>query len=304
MSTSLGETVGSGQIVVVGAHIQGLFMKVHTVPREGESVLGDAFQEPVDGGKATNQAVCAARLGAPVRFVTVLGNDDRGQRWRTLLEDEGIVMRWTITTDKPTDIGFVMLPPSGIPAIVTALEANLELNTTTIEQLADAFAGASIVICQLEASQEAALAAFRMAKQAGALTILNPSPAAKLTKGLLELTDILIPNEHEAAWLLQASGTPDQLARKLQRACKDCCIIVTAGEQGAYICDRHGSTAHIPTPKVAVVDTTGAGDAFVGALAVRLRAGDELEDAVQFAVRTASLTVTREGTIPSYFFGR
>lgn len=209
-------------------------------------------------------------------------------------------MRWTITSEKPTDIGFVMLAPSGVPAIVTALEANLELDTITIEKLDEAFANSSIVICQLEASQEAAVAAFRAARKVGALTILNPSPAQSLSEELLSLTDLLVPNEHEAARLLGIVGEPQDLARRLQRACRDCCIVVTAGSLGAYACDAEGEALHIPAPQVDAIDTTGAGDGFVGSLAVRLRAGDGLEKALRYAVRAASVTVTREGTLPSY----
>jgi ribokinase len=276
-------------------------MRVAQVPLEGESVLGYGFDEPIDGGKATNQAVCAARLGAEVRFVTVLGNDERGRRWRAFLEDkERVDMRWSFTSERPTDVGFVMIGPKGIPAIATALDANLELDSAHVDKASGAFAGGSVAICQLEASQEFALATLRAARANGSLTVLNPSPAAELLAEFVDVTDVLVPNEYEAARLTREEGAPAELARLLHRDWPRSCIIVTAGEAGAYVCDSRGDEYHAPAPSVDVVDTTGAGDAFLGALAVRLRAGDGLAEAVGEAVTVASRSVTLEGSIPSY----
>jgi ribokinase len=287
-------------IVVVGAHIQGLFMRVSAVPMEGESVLGHSFEEPVDGGRATNQAICAAGLGAPVRFLTVLGNDERGSRWRRLLERRAIDMRWAITSHKPTDIGFVLLAPNGAAAVATAMEANRELDGNMVSRMRDAFDDAAVVLCQLEAPQEAALAAFAAARAVGAPTILNPSPPQNLTEELLSLTDLLVANVHEAAWLLGVPAPPPELTRRLQRACPGTCVIVTAGADGAYAHDVDGNEARCPAPAVQVVDKNGAGDAFAGALAVRLRAGDTLEAAMRYAVVAASLSVTRSGSAAAY----
>lgn len=291
---------GAGSIVVVGAHIQGLFMRVSALPKEGESVLGHSFEEPVDGGRATNQAICGARLGAPVRFLTVLGNDERGSRWRRLLELEGIHMGWAITSTKPTDIGFVLLAPNGTAAVATAMEANRELDGSAVWGMRDAFDDAAVVLCQLEAPDEAAVAAFAAARDVGAPTILNPSPPQNLTEELLSLTDLLIANVHEASWLLGVSAPPPVLASRLQRACPGTCVIVTAGAAGAYACDPSGRELAVPAPAVDVVDKNGAGDAFAGALAVRLRAGDTLEAAIRYAVIAASLSVTRTGSAAAY----
>lgn len=289
-----------GSIVVVGAHIQGLFMRVPAVPREGESVLGHSFEEPFDGGRATNQAICSARLGAGVRFLTVLGNDERGSRWHRLLENEGIDMRWAITSQKPTDIGFVLLGPNGAGAVATAMEANRELDGDAVSRMRDAFDDAAVVLCQLEAPQEAALAAFTAARAVGAPTILNPSPPQNLTEELLSRTDLLVANVHEAAWLLGVPEPPPELARRLQRACPGTCVVVTAGADGAYACDGRGNEVWVPAPALDVVDKNGAGDAFMGALAVRIRAGDTLQAALRYAVITASLSVTRPGSAASY----
>jgi ribokinase len=291
---------GVGSIVVVGAHIQGLFMRVSAVPKESESVLGHSFEEPVDGGRATNQAICAARLGVPVRFLTVLGNDERGSRWRQLLELEGIDMGWAITSQKPTDIGFVLLAPNGTAAVATAMEANRELDGNAVSGMRDAFDDAAVVLCQLEAPDEAAVTAFAAARDVEAPTILNPSPPQNLTEELLSLTDLLVANVHEASWLLGVSAPPPVLASRLQRACPGTCVIVTAGAAGAYACDPAGNELSVPALAVDVVDKNGAGDAFAGALAVRLRAGDTLEAAIRYAVIAASVSVTRAGSAATY----
>jgi ribokinase len=269
---------------------------VDAVPAEGESVLGRGFDEPWDGGKGSNQAVAAARLGAPTVLVAVLGSDERGRRWRAFFEREGIETRWCFEVDGPTDVGFVLLPPSKVPAIASAMERNGEL-TRHVAAAEPAIASASVVVSQLETPQDAALAAFRIARQAGALTVLNPSPAASLDPEFVALTDVLVPNEHEAAALGGSRGGPADLAAAL--AARVPAVIVTAGEAGAFLA-ADGQVEHIRAPEVEVVDTTGAGDAFIGALAVRLREGAALREAVAFAVGAATLSVTRPGSMPSY----
>jgi ribokinase len=300
MGISLGATVGSGPIVVAGAHVQGLTMEVAQVPAAGESVLGHGYAEPVDGGKATNQAVCAARLGADVRFVTVLGDDERGRRWHDFLVGEHVDMRWAFTSGRPTDVGFVLIGPDGIPAIATALDANQDLDPRHFEERADVLDGASAVVCQLEASPDFAGAAFRHARTRHVLTILNPSPAQSPPADLVALTDVVIPNEHEAAYLTGRAGDPRELAVQLHRAWPRSCVILTAGEAGVFVCDPDGAQLQVPAPVVDVADTTGAGDAFLGALAARLQGGDALPEAIEAAVIAASHSVTRPGSIPSY----
>ena len=165
------------------------------------------FEEPADGGKSSNQAVAAARLGAPTVFVSVVGSDERGRRALELLRGQGVDTRFCFQVAGPTDVGFVVLPPSRIPAIATAGERSRELDTAAIERASEAIRSASLVVCALEAPQEAALAAFRIARASGAGTVLNPAPAAELDPELLELTEILVPNENEAAALAAVEGS-------------------------------------------------------------------------------------------------
>jgi ribokinase len=286
-------------IVVAGAHGQSLCLRVDSVPREGETVLAVGFEEPEDGGKASNQAVAIARLGAPVCLVTLLGSDERGRRWRALFERSTIDTRYIGEVEGPTDVGFVMLLPSAVPAIVSCCDLSRRLDGDFIASAAEAFTGASVVVCQLEAPQSCALSSFRLGRAAGAITILNPAPASELASELLALTDILVPNEHEASALEGEDGPPELLASRLAER-HGCNVIVTAGARGSYLHSPGGSCSHHPAPKTEAIDTTGAGDAFVGALAVSLRAGQELESAVMFATEAASLSVTRHGTMPSY----
>src|SRR5438034_1175209 len=289
----------SGPIVVSGAHGQSLFLRVDAVPREGETVLGSGFDEPEDGGKATHQAGAVAKLGVPVRFVTVVGQDERGRRWRGILEGYAIDTRYVREVEGPTDVGFVMLPPSGIPAIATSCELSLLLDGALVRSCADAYSDAAVVVCQFEAPQSCAAESFRLARAAGATTILNPAPAQALEDELVDLVDVLVPNQHEAALLEGTGEDPPDLSGRLC-ARYGCAVVVTAGAEGCYCADPTGLRAHFPASVVEVTDTTGAGDAFVGALAVGLREGHDLATAAAFATQAASLSVARPGTMPSY----
>jgi ribokinase len=277
-----------------------MWLRVERVPKEGETVLGWGFEEPLDGGKATNQAVAAAKLGAPVSFVSAFGNDERGERIRAYLVEEGVDLSYSVVTDGPTDVGFNMLPKSGVPAIVTAADKSCLIGKETVEQAGPLLREASCVLAQLEAPQEVALTAFRIARPYGALTVLNPAPATDLADELLALTDVLVPNEHEAAALAGHEAPFPELARAVQRQSGVPAVILTAGDKGAFLANRDGDVHHVPAPSVQAVDTTGAGDAFIGALANRLHEGRPLLEAVRFGVIYAARSVTLVGTLPAY----
>jgi ribokinase len=290
----------TGPIVVAGSHGQSLFLRVDKIPHEGETVLAYGFDEPEDGGKASNQAVGVAKLGVPVRLLTLIGDDERGRRWRAIFDEYRIDTRYVLeATGSSTDIGFVMLPPSRIPAIASSRDLSASLDAKAVESVPAAFADASIAVCQLEAPQSCAIASFRLARAAGAVTILNPAPAEELDPELIALTDVLVPNEHEAETLAGSQAPPAELAARLS-ARFGCSVIVTAGQLGCFVEAPGISRLHCPAPTARLADTTGAGDAFVAGLACRLRAGDDLADAAKYAVAAASISVTREGTMPSY----
>jgi ribokinase len=275
-------------------------MHVSAVPKEGESMLGWGAEEPEDGGKATNQAIAAAYLGAPTVLVTVVGNDERGHNLQAWLKAAGVDTRWVTKVEGATDVGFVMLPPSKIPAITTAFDRARDLDERRIGAAAETIRSAAHVVCQLEAPPQVATTAFRIAQAAAVPTVLNPAPAQELGDELLSLTNVLVPNEHEAAALLGLEDEPGTLAAELASRHPQLDVVVTAGAAGAYVAVP-GRVKHIPAPTVEeVVDTTGAGDAFIGALVVRLRKGDDLAEAARFAVRVASFSVGRPGTIPAF----
>lgn len=287
-------------VVVVGAHSQSLFMHVSVIPREGETVAAHGFEETLDGGKATNQAVAAARLGAPVRFVSLVGDDERGRWVLRYLHEQGVDTRWVGVADGPTDVGFVMLAPSRIPAIASCDDLSGRLDEAFVAEAATAIAGASIVVCQLEAPPASAVAAFTLAKAAGARTLLNPAPASPLSPELLRVTDILVPNEHEAAVLIGLEGPVADRAHRLAQNMPWASVIVTAGSDGAYVARAGSPTEHIEAPVLTSIDSTGAGDAFVGALAAQLRSGMSILDAARFAVIAAAISVTRAGTMRAF----
>ena len=290
------------RITVVGSYATGLTMKVERLPSTGETLLGTGYR--VDyGGKGSNQAVGSARLGANVRFIARIGKDAFGEMALGLYRDEGIdVAQVKQTADAPTGVGFIMVEAaSGHNCIVIDPGANELLSADDISVCAAAFQSTSVVLTQLEIPVAAAEAAMRLGREAGAITILNPAPVRPLAPSVLQLVDVLTPNQVEAKVLTgrspDAAIEPEQLARELIRSgVKQ--VVMTLGERGALIVTSSSST-HVPAITVSPVDTTGAGDAFNAGLAVALASGTSLEAAVQFAVVTGGLAVTKEGVIPS-----
>ena len=289
------------RITVVGSYATGLTMKVKRLPSTGETLLGTGYR--VDyGGKGSNQAVGSARLGANVHFVARIGKDAFGEMALRLYRDEGIdVAHVKQTADAPTGVGFIMVEAaSGHNCIVIDPGANELLSAEDISDCA-AFQSTSVVLTQLEIPVATAEAALRLGRAAGAITILNPAPVRPLPSSVLQLVDVLTPNQVEAKVLTGRSPdaviAPEQLARELIRSGVNK-VVMTLGEMGALIVTSSSST-HVPAISVSAVDTTGAGDAFNAGLATALASGASLEAAVQFAVVTGGLAVTREGVIPS-----
>jgi ribokinase len=294
------------RITVVGSYATGLTMKVARLPATGETLLGSGYR--VDyGGKGSNQAVGCARLGAQVSFVAKIGKDAFGAMALQLHRDEGIdVAHVEQTADAPTGVGFIIVESgSGHNCITIDPGANELLTAADISRCAAALDSTKVVLTQLEIPVAAAEAALARGRARGAVTILNPAPVRPLPPSLLRLVDILTPNETEARLLAGHSpdaapgpgDKPEELAHELIRAgVKQ--VVMTLGETGALIVTESSST-RVPAIQVAAVDTTGAGDAFNAGLATALAHGAALEAAVQFAVVTGGLAVTREGVIPS-----
>lgn len=290
------------RITVVGSYATGLTMKVERLPRTGETLLGTGYR--VDyGGKGSNQAVGCARLGAKVSFVAKVGKDAFGEMALGLYRDEGIDVAYVIqTADAPTGVGFIIVEAaSGHNCITIDPGANELLTAADVSQCEAALNSPAVVLTQLEIPVEAAEAALVRGRERGAVTILNPAPVRPLPPSGLRMIDVLTPNETEARVLAGRSPNaviePVQVARELiQRGVKQ--VVMTLGENGALIVTESSST-HVPAMRMAAVDTTGAGDAFNAGLATALACGATLEAAVQFAVVTGGLAVTKEGVIPS-----
>jgi len=290
------------RIPVVGSYATGLTLKVKRLPSTGETVLASDYR--VDyGGKGSNQAVGCARLGMESVFVAKIGEDAFGEMALRLYREEGIDIAFVRrTAEHHTGVGFILVESeTGNNCIALDPGANEFLSAAEVAQCDSAFKSAAVVLTQLEIPVAAAEAALARGRANGAITILNPAPVRPLPASVLELVDVLTPNQTEAKVLTgrspDAGVEPEELARDLIRAGVRQ-VVVTLGEKGALVVTA-SSSKHIPATPMCAVDTTGAGDAFNAGLATALASGENLESAVEFAVVTGGLAVTKEGVIPS-----
>jgi ribokinase len=289
-----GDRIG---IVVIGSANADLVVPVDRRPEPGETVVGGDLRI-LPGGKGANQAVAAARLGGAVRFVGAVGADSHGELLRAALTTAGVDISALRRVDRPTGTAMIVLTGDGENSIIVSPGANAELTAGTIHGVGTVVDSAAVVLTCMETprSAVAAVAARRCAR-----FVLNLSPVIDLDDDTIAAADPLIVNEHEARQLLGYGGRlvpPESAARELA-AGPARSVVVTAGAAGAVVADRSG-VVPVPAPLVVPVDTTGAGDAFAGALAVRLGAGARLVDAARFAVTVATHSVTRFGAQPSY----
>ncbi len=307
----------SPQVVVVGSFVQDLTFRCPEFPRPGETVIGQFLTGP--GGKGSNQAVAAARAGGQVAFIGAVGRDAFGAGARAFQEAEGI--RWLVAekTDRPTGTAAILVNAHGQNEIIVSLDANNALTPADVDAHAEALRSAKVVVTQLEADLTAEAHAMQIAREAGATVILNPAPMRPdFDAALLANADILIPNETEFAALMNglshtrnAAGEgfderrletlADEELNSLCRLLGVPTVIVTLGARGCFV-SRPESHALIPAVKgIVAIDTTGAGDAFVGAFAAALAefGVGEIERAARFANAGAALSVTRAGTAPA-----
>lgn len=292
------------EIIVVGSHAPGLFLRVKRIPREGETVIGWDYQEPKDGGKGSNQAIAAALLGGKVSFVGCVGKDRVGQDGERWMQEAGVDTSWLRKHDTvPTSVGFILLDEHGIPAMVSSFGANAEITKEQIDQAYHAMHNARVLLTQFEIPIEIALYAAKKGKDLGLITIINPAPAPEFSIEGLNNATILVPNETEAQALLgmheSTSINQEKILTMLKRKSQAECVIITLGVNGAIGMDQDGIW-QVKPPKVKVVDTSGAGDVFCAALAVAITKGEDYRCASNWACKAASLSVTKPGTIPSY----
>jgi ribokinase len=298
MGTMAG-TSPAPRIAVVGSLNIDLIAYTQRVPNAGETLLGDDFRMGF-GGKGANQAVMAARLGAKVSMVGALGDDVFAEMTFENLERQGVDPRHVARVDGSSGVAPIWVEAGGQNRIIVVPGANDRVDADAAADAVRSMSDVRAVIGQLEIPQRVTLAAFRAAREVGATTIFNPAPAAPMDPALLALTDWLIPNEHELAL---AAGGPidldDDAALMAGAARIDTRLVVTLGARGAAVVGDQ-RVDRLPANDVQAVDSTGAGDAFVGAFAFGLAAGLDDLAAVRLGIACASDSVTRHGTQSSY----
>ncbi len=288
-------------ILVVGSFMMDLVVRTPRVPKEGETIIGTEFGR-APGGKGANQAVAAARLGAKVTMVGRVGNDLFGKDQIESLKASGVDTRYIIMDDEaPTGVGSITLDHSGNNRIIIVPGANMRLSPEDIDKARPAFEAADILLLQLEVPDEANERALDIANELGKPVIFNPAPARALGDATLGKVTIFTPNETEAEILTGMPVTTPEEAEKAAGALRARgveTVVVTLGSKGALLV-REGESRTVPAWKVDVVDTTAAGDAFNGALAVAMARGDAWPDALAFSNAVAALAVTKFGAQPS-----
>ena len=284
-------------VFVVGSINQDFVLSVERRPEPGETVT-EAQLSKGNGGKGANQAAAAALLGASVAFLGRVGDDGFGEPLIEALADKGVDTGLIeASPDSSTGIAFITLTPDGENAITVAPGANRSLSVEDVDGASDAIGDAQVIVAQMEVPFEVVLRAVEVAARRGTRALLNLAPTREVPQKLLEKLDPLVVNEHEAAFLLgeKVEGVDGALAAAPELlALGPKAVVITLGREGAVFFDGE-STQHVTSPEVEVVDTTGAGDAFVGALAAKLAKDNSLEDAVAYAVRAGAAAVTKEG---------
>ena len=287
------------KIFFVGSYNEGLTIRVPRMPALGESLPGGSF-DMGPGGKGSNQAIAAARLGAEVNFLACVGDDIFADRALQLYAKEGIAADQVHRLPGAhTGIGFVNVLPDGENWITVDLGANLLMTADHVRDCEALIRGSDIVMTQFEASPAPVAEALALGRAHGKLTICNPAPARSVDPALFADVDILTPNATEARILLGLPPEDPSPAEALAGKLLDCgvgTVIVTLGEEGALIVSRDGER-HIPALSIDAVDVTGAGDSFNAALAVFLGEGLSIEDAVRRAVVSGAYTAMHIGVI-------
>ena len=290
------------RVTVVGSLNMDLVVRAPRLPQGGETLAGSTFAQ-VAGGKGGNQAVAAARLGAQVWMLGCLGADANGAQLRAGLEAEGIDCTAVETGTQATGVALIVVDDASQNAIVIVAGSNGEVTPETIVRHEAELAAANVVICQLETPPDTVRAALAAARRLGKTVILNPAPATgPLPADWLPLIDYLIPNELEAAALTGLPvNSPEDAAKAAAalRASGARNVLVTLGPRGVHATLDGAAPALYEVPQVKAVDTTAAGDTFIGGFAAQLAQGESVDAAIRFAQRAAALSVTRAGAQPS-----
>lgn len=285
------------RILVVGSSNTDMVINTARLPRPGETVIGGTFfMNP--GGKGANQAVAVARLGAPVAFICKTGNDIFGRQSRQLFEEEGIDTSCIFSdSENPSGVALITVDRQAENCIAVASGANANLTPEDLSTVAAEVKRSAIILMQLEIPMETVEYVARMASAENRKVILNPAPAQPLSPELLRSLYMITPNETEAEMItgirITDRETAEAAAKRLHGMGVEH-VVVTLGAKGALVYSE-GAFTMIPAIKVEAVDTTAAGDVFNGALAVALSEERSLADAVSFACKAATISVTKAG---------
>ena len=283
-------------IVVVGSAMMDLTAYADVLPEPGQTLAGQLFTTGF-GGKGANQAVMAAHCGAQVHFIGRLGDDVFGKAIADNFVKVGINSLFVETSATPNGVAHIWVDGNGENRIIIIPGANHEIEVIKAVEAINSIQDLAIVVAQCEIKQEVTLAAFKAAKARGCATILNPAPYQELSAELLELTDWLIPNETEFRELHGTLPSNDEILKSFRPGKNS---VVTLGSRGAVYISADGQIHHAPAPQVTAVDTTGAGDAFVGSFAFALASGQDPLMAMKFGIKIATFSVTRKGAQSSY----
>jgi ribokinase len=289
--------MAGSRLVVLGSVNADHVLRVEAFPRPGETVSGHGYQV-IPGGKGANQAVAAARLGAPTSFIACLGEDDFGTRMLKRFKADGIDVGGVARVQgTPTGVAMIQISASGENTIALSPEANARLTPEALEPHLPLLRGARAVLMQLEVPLATVELAAREARAAGAMVVLNPAPARALPAALLADLSMITPNETEAEALTGVRVRTGDDARAASARLHDAgieTVIITLGERGAYL-STPGCAKLVAGYRVSAEDTTAAGDTFNGALLAALLEGDAMEEAVRRANAAAAVSVTRMG---------
>lgn len=291
------------RLVTIGSANVDLFARVARHPSPGETLLGDGG-ERAPGGKGANQALAAALQGAPVTFVGAVGHDADGELALATLREAGADLGPVKLVDAPTGLAIITVAADGENTIVVIPGANAAVGPEDGSAAVRDMSPGDVLLMQGELPRGTTEAAVRAATRAGHRVVLNIAPWGPLDRDVITAADPLVLNEHEAALaaaelqLQLTDDDPQTLAKELVVAGTKS-VVITLGAQGAVLASPAGVVA-VPSPRVTAVDTTGAGDAFTGALAARLLSGDDLPAAVAHAVRVGAYSVQHPGAQPSY----
>lgn len=289
-------------IAVLGIYVADTAYMAPRMPEIGETLSGSGFSLG-PGGKGSNQAVAGGRAGAQVDFISKIGDDPFGEMALKIYAESGVTSQVTVMDDAPTGAAFIFVnDETGDNAIIVYPGAAGTISVADVEAHRDLIASKQVFVTQLEQPAEAALAGLKIAHEAGVTTVFNPAPANPFPEEIYGLCDYIAPNESEAAALVGFDVTCADDAKRaaeilLERGAKT--ALITLGGQGVYVHSNEVSELVPAVTNAPVIDTSGAGDAFIGGFTAALADGKPLLEAVRFACATAGIAVTRRGTAPA-----